>query len=649
MSLDSRQITAIHHRDGPAMVLAGPGSGKTTVITHRVEYLIRTCHVDPSSILVITFSRAAAREMRERFLSLCHHRLLPVSFGTFHAIFFQILKTAYGYKASQIVREDARVGFVRDYLRRLRVETEDEEELIRAILSEISRIKNSREAFPPIPTEGKKETRSPAVEGGAEHPFFLTPPGLTPDLFVTVCSAYREFLSGNGLIDFDDMLLFTRDLFLARPDILSAWQKKFRYILVDEFQDINPIQYEIVRMLALPENNLFIVGDDDQSIYRFRGACPEIMLHFPDDYPDATKVLLSTNYRSVPSVVAAAGALIGHNTARYEKEITAASGGSIEPVLRSFATQREQNAYVIETIQRLAREEGVPYDEMAVLYRTNAQPGLLIRQMTEANLPYLSREHVPCLYDHWIARDLATYVQLAAGERSRTAFLRVMNRPSRFLSRESLPYEKVSFPLWRAYYQGDGRMTERIDKLETDLKILSGLRPFSAVNYIRKAIGYEEYVTSCAREHRLPPGELLDILDEIQEEAKEYATYGDWISHMEESRKTWAARPQRETATDDAVRLLTLHAAKGLEFDTVFLVDVCETIVPYKKALLPEDLEEERRLFYVGMTRAKRRLYLLSPAQIRNKAMTPSRFLAECQTAGFNNNNGTPSPPPRST
>ncbi len=632
MTIDPRQTTAIHHRDGPAMVLAGPGSGKTTVITHRVEYLIRACHIDPSSILVITFSRAAAREMRERFLRLCNQRLLPVSFGTFHAIFFQILKTAYGYRANQIVREEARVGFVRDYLRRLRVETEDEEDLIHAILSEISRIKNSGATFPPTAVGAAEETRSPAAEDGAAHPLFFPPPGLTPDLFVTVCAAYREFLSGNGLIDFDDMLLFTRDLFVARPDILSSWQKKFRYILVDEFQDINPIQYEIVRMLALPENNLFIVGDDDQSIYRFRGACPEIMLRFPDDYPGAAKVLLSTNYRSVPAVVAAAGALIGHNTARYEKEITAASGGSVEPVIRSFATQREQNAYVIETMRRLAREEGVPYEEMAVLYRTNAQPGLLIRQMTEANLPYLTREHIPCLYDHWIAQDLATYARLAEGERSRAAFLRVMNRPSRFLSRESLPYEEVSFDLWRAYYRGDDRMTERIDKMETDLRILAGLRPFSAVNYIRKAIGYEDYVTAYAGEHRLLPEDLLAVLDEMQEEAREYATYGDWLSHMEESRAAWAARSRKDTQAGDAVRLLTFHAAKGLEFDTVFLIDVCETVVPYKKALLPEDLEEERRLFYVGMTRAKRRLYLLSPAQIRNKAMAPSRFLSECQT-----------------
>ncbi len=646
MTIDERQDTAIRHRDGPAMVLAGPGSGKTTVITHRVDYLIRARSVDPSSILVITFSRAAAREMRDRFLSLCNHRLLPVNFGTFHAVFFQILKTAYGYKASQIVREDARVGFVRDTIRRLRLETDEETDLVRTVLSEISRMKNSGETVSPVPSEANNRPRGFAAASGpsagtAGVSPVLSPGGLEPELFRLLFTSYQEFLRQNRLLDFDDMLLFTKELFTARPDILSAWQKKFRYLLVDEFQDINPVQYEIVRMLALPENNLFIVGDDDQSIYRFRGASPEIMLHFPDDYPDAEQIYLSTNYRSVPAVVAAAGNLIAHNTARYAKDIRACSAGSIEPVYRSFATQRDQNRFVIETIRRLAREEGVPYGEMAILTRTNDQSGLLLRQLSEADLPFLSKEHAPNLYEHWIAEDLTTYVRLAVGNTSRASFLRVMNRPSRYLSRESLPFEEVSFDLWRAYYEGDQEKTEALKKLEQDLTVLSGLRPFSAVNYLRKAVGYEEYVRECARKRRLPSEELLDVLDEIQEEAKESDTLEAWLLSIEKSRKVAVARRQSgdpgTASPEEAIHIATLHASKGLEFDTVFLVDVCENIVPYKKALLPEDLEEERRLFYVGMTRAKRRLYLLSPAQIRNKAMAPSRFLAECQAADTGN------------
>ncbi len=610
MRIDPSQSEAIRHRDGPAMILAGPGSGKTTVITHRVEHMIRADHIDPASILVITFSRAAAGQMRERFGRLVDRQRLPVTFGTFHAIFFQILKIAYGYTARQIVSGEAQARFVREFMHRLRLEYVDEADLTRAVLSEISRIKSS----------GTDPADNRASVCGED--------------FCAIYFAYEEFLHQNRYIDFDDMLVFTKELLENREDILRGWQDRFRHILVDEFQDINRIQYEIVRLLALPQNNLFIVGDDDQSIYRFRGADPEIMLNFEKDYPDAEKILLGTNYRSVPEIVGAAGRLIAHNKQRFQKDIHAAAAGGFDPVFASFENQREQNLYLIQTIQNLNDKTGIPFREMAVLYRTNAQPALLMRQLAQYNLPFVSKEYIPHLFSHWIAEDINTYLRLALGDRRRSSFLRIMNRPARFLSRESLPYEKVSVDLWKQYYKNDERIAGTLDKLEADLAVIARMRPYSAINYIRKAVGYEDYLKEFAKDRHMQKEELFDVLEEIQADAAGSDTFEAWFAHQKEAINEWEKIASEKNAPDSAVRLSTLHAAKGLEFDTVFIVDVNEDVIPDKKALTEEDLEEERRLFYVGMTRAKRRLFLLCSEKIRNKTMAPSRFLEECRHPG---------------
>lgn len=588
------------------MILAGPGSGKTTVITKRTEYMIRTHHIRPEDILVITFSRAAAAEMRERFRRLMEGRSVPVTFGTFHAVFFHILKCAYGYTANNIVKEEQRTQFIREYIRRLRLEYDDEADFIRGILGEIGLIKNT----------GMDPERYYSMNCGES-------------VFRKIYHAYQEFLSQNRYLDFDDMLVFTKELFENRPDILASWQNRFPYILIDEFQDINQIQYEIVRMLALPKNNLFIVGDDDQSIYRFRGAKPEIMLNFERDYPDTKKILLDTNYRSGSGIVRQAGNLIAHNRTRFSKNIRAGAESGFDPVIRSFSKQSEQNLFVIRTIQELNRQ-GIPFEEMAILFRTNAQPGLLIRQLMEYNLPFLSKEHIPNIYDHWIAKDLVTYISLARGDRSRASFLKIMNRPKRYLSRESLPCEQVTFDAWKDFYRTQSWMVQRLEKLRTDLNVIAGMRPYSAVNYIRRAVAYEDYLTDFAAYRKIPKEDLTDVLDEIQEGAKGFETFEEWFSRMEEVRRDWKERFQEKKAPEHALRLSTLHASKGLEFDTVFIVDVNEGIIPYKKAVLEQETEEERRMFYVGMTRAKNRLYLLHSGQIRNKETSPSRFLEEC-------------------
>lgn len=295
MAFSKAQTQAIMHKDGPMMVLAGPGSGKTTVITHRIQYLTKEYGIDPGDILVITFTRAAAEEMRERYEALTGGGS-RVTFGTFHSIFFRILKLAYRYTADNIVREDQQMQFVRELAQAGGLEPEDENEFAASILSEISSVKGERIAL--------------------EHYYSKNCPDA---VFRQLYAGYEEKMRRAGLIDFDDMMVLCLELFTERKDILSAWQRRYRYILIDEFQDINRLQYEIVRMLAKPEDNLFIVGDDDQSIYRFRGAKPEIMLGFERDYPGAGRILLDVNYRSTEEIVAPALRLIGENQKRFFK------------------------------------------------------------------------------------------------------------------------------------------------------------------------------------------------------------------------------------------------------------------------------------------------------------------------------------------
>lgn len=607
MKLNQTQTEAIRHKDGPMMVLAGPGSGKTMVITHRVKYLIETYGVQPGSILVVTFTKAAALQMRERFYGLTG-RKLPVTFGTFHAVFFSILKYAYGYTVDHIVKEEMKYQFMRDIIYRMHLDFEDENGFISDLLSEISLIKNS--------------------DISVEHYYSVS---CGEEDFRRIYAEYERLLRKHRLIDFDDMLIFTKELFEQRPDILAGWQRKYRYILIDEFQDINKIQYDIVRMLAEPRKNLFLVGDDDQSIYRFRGAKPEIMLHVPQDYPGIRQVALSVNYRSDQKIVSAAQRLIGHNTHRFEKSIESDSKNDGLVKVHRADSQRTQNLFVIQSVQKHL-ERGGSLNDIAVLFRTNAQPRFLMELLLQYNIPFRTKDKIPNLYDSWIAKDIFTYIRLAQGSRRRSDVLAVMNRPNRYLSRDYLDEEEVAFDVWISYYKEQPWMVKRLERLESDLLTLKHLSPYAAVNYIRKAICYDDYLKSYAEYRNISYEDLLETAEQLQEAAKSYKTMEEWQERIEQFKKELEQANREADQLKDAVSLATLHSAKGLEYEIVHIVDVNEGIMPYKKAVLAEDLEEERRMFYVGMTRAKKELHLHTTQKVNNHKMEPSRFLEETIT-----------------
>lgn len=598
------QKCATRHFQGPALVLAGPGSGKTRVITYRTKYLIEHYGVDPSNILVITFTKAAAMEMRQRFQDMTERKYVTVAFGTFHAVFFGILRHAYGYSADNIVRDEQRNRFFKEEISHMNLDIEDEAEFIGNITGEISRVKNERKNI--------LEYEALSCDTGAFRKLF---------------QKYDNFLRRQNQIDFDDMLVYTYELLSQRKDILRAWQNKYQYILIDESQDMNQLQYDIMKLLAAPKNNLFMVGDDDQSIYRFRGAKPEIMMNFLKDYPEAKQILLDTNYRSRKQIVEAAIKVINHNTNRFAKEIKAARSEGNPVITALFDHQKDEYDCMIEKILYYHKQGG-KYSDIAVLCRTNRQPGALAEKLMEYNIPFQMKDAIPNLYDHWIAKNIMTYIKLGKGSNKRSDLLQVLNKPLRYISRECLEDEIISWDVMLMYYEDKPWMCDRIETLQHDLKMLQNMKLYGAIHYIRHVIGYEQYLRDYALDHKLKVEELLEVLEEIQESARGYETLEEWQKHIEEYSAN-LEKQQREREKQDGVILCTMHSSKGLEFPIVFIPEANEGITPYQKAVMKEEIEEERRLFYVAMTRAKELLYIFSVKERFHKSLEISRFVTE--------------------
>lgn len=636
-----RQNEAILHKDGPLLVLAGPGAGKTFVITRRVQALIEHWGVDPSGILVITFTNAAADEMRRRFSTLCPGRGEDVRFGTFHSVFFYILRNAYGFRAEQILREGKRREIFREILGSISYEVQDPTEFFMTLANGIGRAKEYLAFDGRFGPDGKE--RIPNLKE-----FHVA--GCPDTVFRTFFEQYQARMKEENLIDFDDMCVLCYELLRERPDILAHWQERFRFLLVDEMQDTNRLQYEVLCMLTEKHRNLMMVGDDDQSIYRFRGARPDIMLGFKNEFPDGKIIVLDYNFRSVPEIIKASQLLISHNVKRYAKDIKASrkqsdsaiSGAGEDNAISvlAFDDQTQEREFLLKEIRKL-RDAGVPYKEMAVLYRTNVLASPITESMMRADIPYHVRDTYPRLYDHWITRDVFTYVRLANqyrldGSMRRAMFLQIMNRPKRYIRRDVLTSQDVTFEGLKERAASYPYMQPYLRDMERDLAMLGGDRnreamtPYAAVHYIANMIGYKAYLEEQARERGLETEAYTDVLNELLEAAKPFETFGEWNDHIEALRQAAEAEKKRhEEEKQESVSLMTFHGAKGLEFQAVFVIDAVEGVTPYVKSETEDELEEERRMFYVAITRAKDRLYLLWPKKRYGKKQKKSRYLDE--------------------
>ena len=605
MGFNEAQTQAIQHTDGPCLVLAGPGSGKTLTIVNRVKYLIEKQKVRPEEILVVTFTRFAAAEMKSRLCLVMGKRDLPITVGTFHGIYYGILKWAYRMNQENILSETEKYQILRGVINKERMEIFDEEDFIQDIAAEIGKVKNNR-----IPLEEFVSEKCSA------------------DAFRNIYRNYEQHRKELKKIDFDDMLVLCYELFRSRPDVLAQWQKKFRYVLIDEFQDINRIQYDVIRMLAQPENNLFVVGDDDQAIYGFRGADSELMLGFGKDFPDAKQILLGMNYRSTANIVQNSLKLIENNVERYSKKLEANREGGSCLHIQEVKDPVEEAEYVLEEIQK-CKENGIKEEEIAILFRVHTDARAVVEAMVERKIPFQMKEHLPNIYEHFIAKDIMAYFRLATGARNRQDFLQVMNRPKRYLGRDSVAGTKVSFEDMRKFYCDKDWMIDRIDQFEWDVKMLMKMAPYAAIQYIRKRIGYDDFLKEYAFTHQINRSDLNEVLAEIEEAAKAFTSVEEWFTHVEEYTETLRAKEKERNRPRPGVRLMTIHASKGLEFKQVFLIEANEGRIPYQKAKTDKEIEEERRLFYVAMTRAKDFLKICYVKIKNGKEVTPSRFVDE--------------------
>ena len=603
--LNTAQQKAVCHETGPMLVLAGPGSGKTTVLLCRISRLLERGLAKPQEILALTFSKAAAEEMKSRFENL--NGASGVSFGTFHSIFFRILRSRYGWNVEQIFQEEERRNILRNSIEAEKWDIPDLEEYISQYFSQLS-LMNSE----------------------LEQPNRFTPVGMPVEEFRKLYRAYEGYKERHEKLDFDDMLTQCYQLLREDAAVREYWQRKYKFILVDEFQDVNQAQFACLQILAETQQNILVVGDDDKSIYAFRGARPDFLLHFPTLYPAAKKVTLNTNYRSTERIVNLAERVIGNNEVRFVKNMKGIGEAGDKVTFFLAEDAAKEAAHIAEKIGRLL-DEGVPLTEIAVIYRTNLQGGAFARELYKRGIPYDLRDNSGNVYEHWVAKDLLAYLLLAENEESDSALRRILNKPKRYIGKDLLAEaETMPYTLLRSFFvcpSLKGWQEENLENLRIDLNQIRKRTPYDALKYIRKVIGYDEYLEEFAAYRRTSAQVLQEIADEIMETAKDCADVRSFREQLERLSLQMKEQSRKKGQKRNGVALMTMHGAKGLEFRAVFLPSLVEGIVPHEKGM--DTVAEERRLFYVAMTRASEKLCLSAILQRYEKERKPSRFLAE--------------------
>lgn len=577
------QIQAISHMDGPAMVLAGPGSGKTTVITHRIKNLIEKAEVRPENILVVTFTKAAAISMQKRFSTLMNGgKGQLVTFGTFHSVFYKILRKSRRYEATEIPSERQKTDYIREIIGRYGISSNDISELSQNIINDIGNIKgNMLNAQEYEPSCCKKED------------------------FIKVYNAYNLELKKDGKMDFDDILRECYLLLCENHTILEQWRELYKYILIDEFQDINRIQMNIIELLASPLNNIFVVGDDDQSIYGFRGARPEIMIEFKDYYPEAELIVLDVNYRSTQTIINVAGRVIENNKTRLDKCAHANNDKDFQPDIRKFRNQVEELKFVVSKIREY-ENQGISLSEMAILVRNNSQIQEISSFLKNRKIEAESGKHRSNIYNGMVAKDILSYVRGALkfdGTYFNEDLIYVLNKPQRYISRQVVLSVNMNISAVRRIYSKNN-----IDSFLFHIEMIRKLPPQAALSYIRKGAGYEEYLRLYAIENNIPMSGLLKQLEQLVQECSKFNTLEQWINSIDSAQNSegqnFGKKSSGEGDINNRINIMTMHGSKGLEFKAVFIVDANQGIIPTSKALRERDFEEERRLFYVAITRA---------------------------------------------
>jgi DNA helicase-2/ATP-dependent DNA helicase PcrA len=605
--LNEQQREAILHMDGPLLVLAGAGSGKTRVITHRFAHLARK--YSPSSILAVTFTNKAANEMKERISELTKKELRNSWIGTFHSQCNRLLRNeigALGYKSDfTIYDDDDQCALIRHILKEFRIC----EALYKGILTRISSLKSS--------CVGPEEFLASGEGFGFE------------ERLARVYVRYQDELKRCNALDFDDLLMFTVKLFEENPDILAKYQRKFKHILVDEFQDTNSVQYRLIKLLSSSHRNLCVVGDDDQSIYGFRGANIENILSFEKDFPSATILKLEQNYRSTKNILRVSGQIIKDNSARREKTLWSERGPGDMVNHCWFGAESEEARYIAKLIKEFYLKGIYDYSDFAILYRINVQSRVLEDALRYQKIPYRVIGGIS-FYQRKEIKDLSAYMRITLNKDDNVSLRRIINTPHRGIGSSTLSKieqhaKKKNVSLFAAIKGmiASGNMTSATkDKLGSFSAIIEDIstgKHRNAADLLRTIYiktGYSEFVDEDRAEN------IRDFIESA--DGRDIKDFADSLSLLTAS----------DTEDDEsAVSLLTLHSSKGLEFPVVFISGLEEGVLPYFKAETPKEISEERRLLYVGMTRAQNLLWLTGARKrrlyARMQEQTPSRFLSD--------------------
>ena len=589
MEFGQEQLQAIRHKRGPMLVLAGAGSGKTTIIVHRIRHLIMMCKVRPENILVLTFTKSAAMEMEDRFHQLTGMK--GVKFGTFHSVFLEILirNTSYTYRSIidlKTQKELIQAAAIESNYR-LGEDEESTDDTIQKILNGIQYLKSG---------------------GNADQVEYQNIP---MDVVKYCFNYYQQYLINNRLIDFNDMLFLTAKLFKTNPNLLEMYHDKYRYILVDEFQDTSPIQEEILELLAKPRNNIFCVGDDDQSIYAFRGAKPAVMFDFAKKYRNCKIVQLPYNYRCTNQIVMAANRLISYNQKRFPKEVHGLRNGN-DVNIHSFHTLQAEYAFVKERIMTHCAR-GDRYEDHACLFRTRKEIEDFALYLSVKNIPFFSTESIRNIFDHFIAYDFLSYMECAEGNYN-NMFL-IINRPKRYIEKRHIK-KVVDLNLLKKTYISKDYILEKLEDLEYDLAMLKNMSlPVEMFDYFFMKIGYKNYLRDYAAYRNMSQDELEDlynVAESIRNFASQYQSKQEFFHAINQYKRSLNSKKEGKEGKKGKVVLSTIHSAKGLEYKNVFVFNVNEENLPIKKKGIDTDIEEERRIMYVAITRAKDNLYVLS-------------------------------------
>lgn len=606
MNLDLFQQDAVNAKERNVLVVAAPGSGKTTVIINRINYLVNKLKIYNKNIIVITFTKSAALNMKDRYIKSFNLERAPF-FGTFHGLFYKML-----------IRENYKIEIIESYKTHKLIEgvlkkyfDDINEDKIKEVINNISLFKNSRSNL----NEFK--------------------PSITKEIFQECYEAYSSYKKKNNLWDFDDLALKVLELLKENKGLRNGYRELFKYILVDEFQDCDELQIEFLKMMNKGEkNSLFAVGDEDQCIYSFRGSKPEYMVIFNNIFKGGKKYYLSKNYRSSKNIIDGAKKVIEYNKERNKKEIIANKENDGIIKISFPYDEKIQGEEIVDRIKALIKDNKYTYKDNIILYRTNTEAMNFIDVFTRKKIPFTLLDKEYNFFEHFICKDILTYLKLSLDPFDKEAFLKIINKPFRYVSKSNLAYVrnfneyKDPFEILMEKKDTPPFQIKKLDDLRKDIQYLSKLSLSSAIQFIISDLGYLDYLKTYCEKFNQSLDDLEEILEEFKISASGFKTIIEFFTHIENIKEE--IEMSKNKIDEDRVLLSTIHRVKGMEFKNVFLVNCNEDTIPHISAG-DENIEEERRLFYVGITRAIDNLYITAPKTKGGKFKEASRFIKETE------------------